>query len=412
VPACHFVAMIRLAYIVTHPIQYQDPLLRLLAGHKDLDLHVFFLSDFSLHSHYEAEFAQSFQWDVPLASGYSFEVVPRWLLGASRQLRKAWPVSGWKARLRLGKFDAVWVHGWGDMGLIQAIGAAIKLKIPVLLRGESTPDFLEAPRKMRRQLRDTFLRRLFRDVSAFLCIGSWNREFYQSFGIEEQRLFSVPYAVDNEWFQKQVALACPQREGLRRRLNLQPGRPIILFAAKFIEVKAPDDLLKAYLAAFSEVPQERRPYLLYVGDGPLREDLVTRAGSAAGQDVHFLGFRNQTEMPALYDLCDLFVLPSRFEPWGLVINEVMNAAKPVIVSDRVGAVRDLVISGKNGWIFAAGDVEDLTRCLREAVTDEDIKSRGRQSLARINEWGFKEDQQGVLSALYFAFRMNEVKYKI
>ena len=65
-------------------------------------------------------------------------------------------------------------------------------------------------------------------------------------------------------------------------------------------------------------------------------------------DVRFLGFRNQSEMPAFYDLCDLFVLPSHFEPWGLVINEAMNAGKPVIVSDCVGAAPDLVQTGRNG----------------------------------------------------------------
>ena len=78
-----------------------------------------------------------------------------------------------------------------------------------------------------------------------------------------------------------------------------------------------------------------------------------------GNDVRFLGFRNQTELPGLYDLADLFVLPSRFEPWGVVINEVMNAAKPVVVSACVGAAPDLVQPNLNGWIYPPGDVTAL-----------------------------------------------------
>ena len=58
--------------------------------------------------------------------------------------------------------------------------------------------------------------------------------------------------------------------------------------------------------------------------------------------VRFLGFKNQSELPAYYDLCDVFVMPTVFEPWGLVVNEVMNAGKAVIASDQVGCAPDLV----------------------------------------------------------------------
>ena len=86
-----------------------------------------------------------------------------------------------------------------------------------------------------------------------------------------------------------------------------------------------------------------------------------------GNDIRFLGFKNQSELPALYDLCDVFVLPSTFEPWGSVVNEVMNAAKPVIVSDRVGAAPDLVGEGVNGYIYPHGDVSSLASKLKTVL---------------------------------------------
>jgi glycosyltransferase involved in cell wall biosynthesis len=387
----------RLAYVATHPIQYQVPLLRFLAT-SGVDVKVFFLSDYSLHAHHEKAFNRTVQWDVPLDEGYSWEVLPRVAIGHSTALRPHWPVSGLKTRLAGGRFDAVWVHGWGHVGLRQAVKAANALRIPVLLRGESIPDNATSPRTWKSRLRDRFVRGLLGRVAACLCIGSWNRQFYRSFDYPEARLFQMPYAVDNHWFQARCAEATPHREKLRASLVLQPSRSVILFAAKFIPVKAPDVLLAAFQRLIATA-QTSRPYLLLVGDGPMRTELEKQVASLEA-DVRFLGFKNQTELPALYDLCDVFVLPSRFEPWGLVVNEVMNAGKAVIVSDHVGAGPDLVKPQENGWIFPSEDVEALTKALRDAVSDASrTRVLGERSRARIGTWSFDQDREGLLSAL-------------
>jgi glycosyltransferase involved in cell wall biosynthesis len=414
--------MLRLAYIVTHPIQYQAPLLRLIAASPEIDLRVFFLSDFSLHAHREEAFNQTFKWDTPLTEGYKWEVLPRWFIGHSTSIRSRWPVAGLKRRFKEGRFDAVWVHGWGHVGLRQAIRAASQLRLPLLLRGETQPDSSRAT-GLKRRLRDLYCRRLVAQTSACLCIGSLNRDFYRQFGAPDEKLFHVPYAVDNAWFEARCRDDSTRREALRSELGLLPGRPVILFAAKFIPVKAPGDLLEAYQRAWCgerrAAPQpssgqllpnaekeHTKPYLLFVGDGPLRAQLEAQAGELNGNDVRFLGFRNQTELPALYDLCDLFVLPSVHEPWGLVVNEVMNANKPVIVSDRVGAAPDLVKPGVNGWIFPHGDAAALSRCLADAFHASNLSEMGRRSLEIINGWGFEADLRGLTMALE-AVRRNQ-----
>jgi len=110
-----------------------------------------------------------------------------------------------------------------------------------------------------------------------------------------------------------------------------------------------------------------------------------------------LGFKNQSQMPAIYDLCDLFVLPSSFEPWGLAINEVMNAGKAVIVSDVVGCAPDLVIEQENGKVFEMGNIESLRNALSWAIANSE--SAGQKSLERIQTWSFKEDIQGIKVSL-------------
>jgi glycosyltransferase involved in cell wall biosynthesis len=262
--------------------------------------------------------------------------------------------------------------------------------------------------KLRRLAHRLVFSRKFREVSAFLSVGKLNRQLYQAYGVPESKIFSMPYVVDNAFFQKRCQEAAPNREKLRAELGIAPGRPVILFCGKLIDVKDPGTLIRAVGKLVNPERQEKHvltnaataPVLLMVGDGELRPSLEKLAQETASGRVKFLGFQNQTELPALYDLCDVFVLPSRFEPWGLVVNEVMNAGKPVIVSDQVGSGPDLVDSGVNGEVFRAGDVVDLTDQLRPWLLDAERRAQGgAASLRRINVWGFEACCAGLKQAL-------------
>lgn len=390
--------MFRIAYVVTHPIQYQAPLLRYLCNSQELRVKTFFLSDFSFHEHYEDDFRQQFQWDVPLTSGYEWEVLPKYFDRFFSRSSALLPVRNLFARFNSGGFDCVWIHGWGQVGLVQAVKAARSARLPILLRGESTLGEVRG-RQLRSRVGATLRQWLFRQASGFLYIGSENRAFYRQAGVPDERLFPVPYAVDNEFFQERARDAHRSREAYRQSLGLKPERPIVLFAAKFTKVKAPDELLHAFKIVWTETPEQGKPYLLFVGDGPLRPKLEDESNGFGGA-IRFLGFRNQTELPALYDLCDVFVLPSRFEPWGLVVNEVMNAGKPIIVSDRVGAVADLVRDGVNGFVYSSGDPSRLAERLRLLLDSTELRNRmGIESSKRIETWNFEADRQGLLEAL-------------
>ena len=102
---------IRLAYLVSHPIQYQAPLLRLIAADPNIDLTVFFCSDYSLHDHKDKGFGQVIKWDVPLVDGYNHVFLPGWAAGGPPTLLH--PINHGLARmLREGYYDVLWVHGY------------------------------------------------------------------------------------------------------------------------------------------------------------------------------------------------------------------------------------------------------------------------------------------------------------
>ena len=387
--------MLRVAYLLSHPIQYQSPLLRHLARQPEIDLTVFYTSDFSLRSYRDQGFGVAVEWDIPLLGGYRHEMLPRLLDGSAISFVR--PLSrGIFRALRRGRFDVLWIHGYATLNSWMAMAAAKALGIPVLLRTDSTLiDHARGPARL--ALKRLFFAALRPFVYGVLSVGQRNAEYWRHHLGRDVPLFSIPYAVDNAFFRERCQAAAVTRETLRRELDLAPDRPVILFASKLLERKRCMDLVEAYL----QLASRPRPYLLIVGDGEERPRIEARIHQAAAdaEGIRLLGFRNQSELPRYYDLCDVFVLPSVHEPWGLVVNEAMNAGRAIVVSDEVGCQPDLVADGDNGCVFPAGDVAALTRALTRVLADPDACRRmGERSLERIQRFSFEQNSQALLRA--------------
>ena len=234
-------------------------------------------------------------------------------------------------------------------------------------------------------------------MDVFLTIGSRNAEFYQAYGVTVDRMVLTPYCVDNEslFSARRADQALGTRP--RERLGIGPSDPVLLFVGKLIDRKCPADLLHAYESLLRTHP---RATLVFVGDGAQRDDLAADAQLRELNRVHFVGFKNRTDIPAYYACADLFVLPSLHDPWGLVVNEAMCFSLPIVASTLVGSVSDLVHNGENGFSFPAGDVEGLADCLQRLLDDSALRLRmGARSEKRIREWGYAECVQGIKVAL-------------
>lgn len=398
----------RVACVVTHPIQYQAPMFRCLANDPAISLTVFFLTDLSARPHYDPGFGRHVDWDMPLG-GYPHRFLTRCSRGHDYGLSFWRPaVRGLWRHLAEGHFDAVWVHGYNHQALLRTIIYARAGGASVMLRGDSRHG-APSPSAAKNRIKRMLLPRLFGLVDAFLAIGSANRDYYRSFGVPNERIFMTPYAVDNDFFASRASAASEEREALRAELRLAPRRPVILYAGKLQRLKRVHDLI-AVCAALKDGPSRLAPNLVIVGDGEERAALETCARAFQLDTVRFAGFRNQTELPAFYDLCDLFVLPSDNEAWGLVINEVMNAGRPVITSDQVGAARDLIREGVNGHIFPAGDVAALRDRITSVLQDPARAVRmGRASRELVSGWNFAAGRAGLLNALAWLANTKEQK---
>lgn len=393
---------VSVAYLVSHPIQYQAPLLRRISQEEDIELTVFFSSDFSVREYVDKGFGVDVKWDVSLLDGYRHEFLP-----AFWDKRRTGPTSqlshGIFSRLRRGargeSFDVLWVHGYSTLNALQGMLAAKALGIPVLLRAESRLGG-EASGALRRVAKRLFFQGLKQFVDGVLPIGTLNSTYWRHYLGEDFPQALMPYAVDNLYFQSHRQQAAAGRNDLQRELNLDPSRPVILFASKLQTRKRCGDLVEAYLNLSSGNGLEPHPYLVIVGDGEERTTLEDRVRESGSTGVRFCGFRNQSELPRFFDLATVFVLPSEREQWGLIVNEVMNSGRAVIVSDDVGCQPDLVEDGVEGCVFPAGDVGALTDALRRMLaTPETAAEMGERGLARIRTWDFEEDVRGLRRAI-------------
>jgi glycosyltransferase involved in cell wall biosynthesis len=401
---------VRLAYLVSHPIQYQAPLLRRIALEPDIDLTVFFGSDFSVRGYKDRGFGVEVAWDTPLLDGYRSEFLRPFR--DTGEVSPTTPISrGIFRRLQQSDgspaFDALWVHGYASINSLQAIIAANALGIPVLLRAESwLADRVRSPWTL--ALKKTFFQLLSKRIAGVLPIGTVNAEYWTHYFGASVPQFLMPYAVNNEYFAGLARAAVPREQELRAELALSAERPVILFASKLQQRKHADHLLEAYSRFIADRTPQARPYLVVVGDGEQRAHLEEQAQQLRLEEVRFAGFRNQSELPRFFQLADVFVLPSRHEPWGLIVNEAMASGCPVIVSTDVGCHADLITDGVEGCVFPVGDIRALTQALHQVFSSpETAATMGDAARRRITGWTYEEDVQGLRRALTATTRMTK-----
>lgn len=337
----------RIGFLVSHPIQYYAPIFRELA--KRCDLTVFFAHRQTPEQQARAGFGVAFDWDVDLLSGYDSRFLTNVARQPSTDRFAGCDTPDITDEIANGGFDAFIVPGWALRSYWQAVRACRRLGVPVLARGDSQ---LGSQRNSAIRIAKALaFSHLLRRFDGLLYVGQRNREYLLHYGVPAERLFFSPHCVDNDAF-------AAASSGIHR---LQGRR--VLFVGKLIGRKHPADLLHA-VARLRDKPVQ----IAFAGSGELEPEL-RQIAAASSVDADFMGFVNQSELPAVYASADLLVLPSDgLETWGLVVNEAMACGIPAVVSDAVGCGPDLVEPGLTGATFPLGDVAALASAIENVLS--------------------------------------------
>ncbi len=267
---------------------------------------------------------------------------------------------------RLGQFnpDVIIASGW-SVPAYRAVLRAMR-KQGVLIIGGCDNSWRNTPKQwLGVATAPYFLHPLF---DALWVPGERAGQFAHKLGFSGDKLLYSLYCGDAELFSQAATwrlARCTTNAAWPRRF---------LFVGRLVKEKGIQDLLAAYreYVALVDDPWE----LWCAGSGPL-VDLVK-----AEPNVRYLGFIQPDEYLDILKEVGVFILPSHFEPWGVVIHEATAAGLPILCSRQCGSSVELVQEGYNGLRFEAGDIAGLTQTMRHITSSEvDLVAYGKQSLA-------------------------------
>lgn len=348
---------IRLAIISSHPIQYNAPLFRLMSQQAELEVKVFYCWE-GTKNQTDPEFGEKITWDIPLLEGYDFTFVPNIAKKPGTHHFSGLDNPEIISQLGEWKADALLVYGWSSKTNLNVL-RHFNQQLPIFFRGDST--LQTGGNTFRQIIRKLWLRWVYRHIDFALYPGIRSKEYFLSYGVSLERLFHVPHAIEDDRFSNNEKSREIQALAKRERLNIPKNAIVLLFAGKFVQRKQPVLLLDAVDELSREEP-DLNYHLIFVGSGPLENYMLEKA--ASNERIHIIGFKNQSEMPLIYRLGDIYVLPSSIDTWGLGVNEAMACSRPVLVSDSVGCAEDLVVSGVSGEIFSSEDKANLKKYLK------------------------------------------------
>ena len=301
---------------------------------------------------------------------------------AWREWRRGGRVIRWMREAGIG---AVLMVGYNDPGRLRILRYCARKGIPCFLFGDSN---IAGERiwGIKAVVKKLFVGRLVRKCAGVMACGSMGRKYFLKYGAKPEQIFLCPYEPDYELINK---VSQEQVRAVMDRFGLARGRRRIVFSGRLTRVKRPDLVVDAFV----RIAQSRPEWdLLILGDGELRKPLEERIPPALRGRVVFTGFLNdQATVSALYRASDTLVLPSDFEPWALVVNEAAAAGLAIVATDMVGAAVELVRSNVNGFIFPAGNLQQLTERLLEVTDPSRIEGLKAGSAGVLREWRAKAD---------------------
>ena len=294
------------------------------------------------------------------------------------------------------KPDVIVVPGWTDLSsYISAVYCRLTGK-KIILRSESTI----YEKSWRRTLFMPLTKFMVHLADAYIASGTRARDYLVKLGAEKEKIFIGYSTVDIRRFSRKSKMSYLEKNDTKENLGIKGGGKIIMFNGQLITRKGIYDLLKAFnklLNKYSNI------YLLLVGYGQEYKKIkeIIKNNSLRGKVV-LAGFIENTELPRYYGIADIFVLPSREETWGIVVNEAMACGCPVVVGSRVGSSEDLVQHKKNGMIFRSGNVTSLYKALDFILSDKRrMKKMGDKASTHIKKF----DLEGITGALLEAIQL-------
>jgi glycosyltransferase involved in cell wall biosynthesis len=241
-----------------------------------------------------------------------------------------------------------------------------QLGVPCLLFADSnlrSERYAGPAVSLKRMLKRVFLSRLGDRFDGVIPVNRFGRAYWRYYGWPGKKIFQSSYYCSLDSLK---AARMTDRGEILKRYALDPAKKIVFTAARL----APEKGLNLMMSAFMNSGLAQKDWVWVIaGSGPLQARLESAAGDLFNRAIRFLGLVKPADIPALARHSELFVLPSTYEPHGIVVSEAMGVGTPVIASSACGAASDLVKPGISGWLFENRNAQSLLQALQKATDD-------------------------------------------
>ncbi len=373
----------KLAIVSSHPVQYNAPLFAMLAKEPSLQVKVFYTWPQAVQQKkYDPGFGKVIEWDIPLLEGYDYFFVENISSAPGSHHFKGIVNPTLNSEIENWGATVVLVYGWAFSSHLKCIRYFHKKK-KILFRGDST--LLDEKKGIKTFLRRVFLKWVYNSIDYALYVGTNNKKYFLAHGLKENQLLYAPHAIDNNRFKDTEGSYSEAAKKMRQDFGFEEDDVVLLCAGKLEPKKNP-----AFILDLLKNNTNKKLKALFVGNGILEKKL--KAEAASDKRIHFAGFQNQSQMPVIYRVADIFILPSSGpgETWGLAINEAMACGKAVAASNKAGGAVDLIEDAVNGLVFENSQPEKLANLIEQALVDKSVlEIMGSKSSEKIKQFSFE-----------------------
>ena len=357
----------KLGVLITHPIQYFQPVFEELSKNSEINTKVFFGCKAGLNEYYDEEFKKRISWNSSPTSGFESKFITDQVnIGGLRGIAGCW--KGIQAAREIIKWDAqnVLIFAYTPTYIT---AATVWLKVvgqrSLILRADAT-DGAFRRNKLKKLARNILLPAYYLLFDLVIPIGSESEEHYKRKGVPERKRKTALFSSNVYFFEDKIK-AIKGKQPMP--LGESKRKQTISYMGKLSKRKGILTLLEAIKNMTDD--EIRKIKLLVVGSGELKIEIQNQLKEVKELDYEMVGFINQKEIVEYYAKSDTVVVPSiDGETWGLVVNEALQCGCRVIATDKVGASRDLLQAYPHE-VIASNDAS----ALREAINRGFLKQR-------------------------------------
>ena len=349
---------LRIAIVVSHPIQHFCPQYVSFTQNEDIEFKVFFGSALGHFEYEDVNFKEGISW-----SNLHLDRFDHCFLNGDQVLQPDKNLDAPTLEAELSKYGPQLIFTYGYFQKLQRRARRWALRNKVGIAYISDSELRHKRNLLKDVFKALFLRNYFLPVRYFLSMGDANEAYYRTYGVPTDKIIRMHYPIDFEQYKSSYSDKMALNKKIRCELQISENELVISVVGKLVEWKNQDHIIEAMEILEADGVFLR---LFVIGSGKMKEVWEQKAKRLKRSKVIFTGFVPVEELPAYYAATDIYVHPASLEPHSVAISEAIMMGCAVILSDRCGSYgpTDDVQEGKNGFVYPFGNIDSLAEKIK------------------------------------------------